>query len=252
MCCCYCDGVTLNPNHNTANIKGGQGNANFMRVLQDLSEQMGQRSFFRSRRKYVTQEPPDIRILISVQDDCGRVQAHPRRPGDGETRQRGTDRQIRPQISRAGRHRFHRRNRYASKTTLHIENAYTFISDKVCRPSDRFHHSSDASAEGVQRDLLPIIEGSVVNTKHGNVDTSKILFIASGAFHRYVLLADRAGGTVVDTLCSCKPSDLLAELQGRLPIRVELKGLEQADFYRILTEPGMIWCRDSLRRRCNR
>jgi hypothetical protein len=66
---------------------------------------------------------------------------------------------------------------------------------------------ADASSEGVQRDLLPIIEGSVVSTKYGNVNTDHILFICSGAFH------------------SCKPSDMLAELQGRLPIRVELKGL---------------------------
>lgn len=66
---------------------------------------------------------------------------------------------------------------------------------------------ADASSEGVQRDLLPIIEGSVVNTKYGNVNTDHILFICSGAFH------------------SCKPADMLAELQGRLPVRVELKGL---------------------------
>jgi ATP-dependent HslUV protease ATP-binding subunit HslU len=79
--------------------------------------------------------------------------------------------------------------------------------------------SADASSEGVQRDLLPLIEGCTVNTKHGNVVTDHILFIASGAFH------------------TCKPSDLLAELQGRLPIRVELKGLTQDDMYRILTEP---------------
>ena len=68
-------------------------------------------------------------------------------------------------------------------------------------------YGADASSEGVQRDLLPIIEGSVVSTKYGNVATDHILFICSGAFH------------------SCKPSDMLAELQGRLPIRVELKGL---------------------------
>jgi len=79
--------------------------------------------------------------------------------------------------------------------------------------------SADASAEGVQRDLLPLIEGCTINTKHGNVETDHILFIASGAFH------------------SVKPSDLLAELQGRLPIRVNLKPLTQGDFYRILTEP---------------
>lgn len=71
----------------------------------------------------------------------------------------------------------------------------------------------------MQRDLLPIIEGSTVSTKHGNVSTDHMLFICSGAFH------------------SAKPSDMLAELQGRLPIRVELKGLTAADFHRILTEP---------------
>jgi len=92
--------------------------------------------------------------------------------------------------------------------------------DKICRSSNEVKHGSDASAEGVQRDLLPLIEGTMIHTtKLGNVDTSKILFIASGAFH------------------SCKPSDLLAELQGRLPIRVELKGLDKEDLRRILTEP---------------
>lgn len=82
----------------------------------------------------------------------------------------------------------------------------------VVNPS--YHHGADASSEGVQRDLLPIIEGSVVNTKLGNVSTDHILFICSGAFHHV------------------KPSDMLAELQGRLPIRVELKGLTKHDFYR--------------------
>lgn len=77
----------------------------------------------------------------------------------------------------------------------------------------------DASSEGVQRDLLPIIEGSTVQTKYGNVNTDHILFIASGAFH------------------SCKPSDMLAELQGRLPVRVELQPLTSEDLHRILTEP---------------
>jgi ATP-dependent HslUV protease ATP-binding subunit HslU len=90
--------------------------------------------------------------------------------------------------------------------------------DKICSPEgDRY--SGDASAEGVQRDLLPLVEGSIVSTKHGNVNTDFILFICAGAFHH------------------CKPSDLLPELQGRLPIRVELKGLTQADMKRILVEP---------------
>ena len=90
--------------------------------------------------------------------------------------------------------------------------------DKIVTNPDG-HRGADASSEGVQQDLLPIIEGSTVSTKHGNVNTDHILFIASGAFH------------------NCKPSDMLAELQGRLPIRVELKGLTKNDLYRILTEP---------------
>jgi ATP-dependent HslUV protease ATP-binding subunit HslU len=90
--------------------------------------------------------------------------------------------------------------------------------DKVCRRAD---HSSgaDVSREGVQRDLLPLVEGCAVSTKHGMVRTDHILFIASGAFHL------------------SKPSDLIPELQGRLPIRVELKALTTEDFVRILTEP---------------
>ncbi|MDY6822212.1 MAG: ATP-dependent protease ATPase subunit HslU [Thermodesulfobacteriota bacterium] len=80
-------------------------------------------------------------------------------------------------------------------------------------------HGPDVSREGVQRDLLPIVEGSTVNTKYGPVKTDHILFIASGAFH------------------TCKPSDLIPELQGRFPIRVELDSLGQEEFVRILTEP---------------
>jgi ATP-dependent HslUV protease ATP-binding subunit HslU len=80
-------------------------------------------------------------------------------------------------------------------------------------------HGPDVSREGVQRDLLPIVEGSTVNTKYGAVRTDHILFVASGAFH------------------TSKPSDLIPEFQGRFPIRVELKALTKADFVRILTEP---------------
>lgn len=80
-------------------------------------------------------------------------------------------------------------------------------------------HGGGVSREGVQRDLLPLVEGTTVATKHGPVKTDHILFIASGAFH------------------VSKPSDLLPELQGRLPIRVELRALEREDFRRILTEP---------------
>ena len=88
--------------------------------------------------------------------------------------------------------------------------------DKVCAKADA--RGGDVSREGVQRDLLPLIEGTTVSTKHGPVKTDHILFIASGAFH------------------IAKPSDLLPELQGRLPIRVELRALTEKDFIRILTE----------------
>jgi ATP-dependent HslUV protease ATP-binding subunit HslU len=88
--------------------------------------------------------------------------------------------------------------------------------DKICARAER--SGADVSREGVQRDLLPLIEGTTVSTKHGPVKTDHILFIASGAFH------------------IARPSDLLPELQGRLPIRVELKALTRDDFRRILTE----------------
>lgn len=98
------------------------------------------------------------------------------------------------------------------------ENGIVFIDeiDKVCARADA--RGADVSREGVQRDLLPLIEGTTVSTKHGPIKTDHILFITSGAFH------------------VAKPSDLLPELQGRLPIRVELRALTEADFIRILTE----------------
>jgi ATP-dependent HslUV protease ATP-binding subunit HslU len=89
--------------------------------------------------------------------------------------------------------------------------------DKVCGPQST--HGPDISRQGVQRDLLPVVEGTTVNTKHGPVRTDHILFIAAGAFH------------------TSKPADLMPELQGRFPIRVELTDLTRADFLRILTEP---------------
>ncbi len=98
------------------------------------------------------------------------------------------------------------------------QNGIVFLDeiDKVCARSDA--RGADVSREGVQRDLLPLIEGTTVSTKYGPVKTDHILFIASGAFH------------------IAKPSDLLPELQGRLPIRVELRALTEDDFVRILTE----------------
>jgi len=89
--------------------------------------------------------------------------------------------------------------------------------DKVCGPQAT--HGPDVSRQGVQRDLLPVVEGTTVNTKHGPVKTDHILFIAAGAFH------------------TSKPADLMPELQGRFPIRVELTDLTRADFLRVLTEP---------------
>ena len=100
------------------------------------------------------------------------------------------------------------------------QNGIVFIDeiDKICKRESA--SSADVSREGVQRDLLPLVEGSTVSTKHGMVKTDHILFIASGAFQM------------------AKPSDLIPELQGRLPIRVELSALKVEDFVRILTEPN--------------
>ncbi len=99
------------------------------------------------------------------------------------------------------------------------QNGIVFLDeiDKICARTE--NRGADVSREGVQRDLLPLIEGTTVSTKHGTIKTDHILFITSGAFH------------------VAKPSDLLPELQGRLPIRVELKALTADDFIRILNEP---------------
>jgi ATP-dependent HslUV protease ATP-binding subunit HslU len=105
------------------------------------------------------------------------------------------------------------------------QNGIVFIDeiDKIARRQETA--GADVSREGVQRDLLPLVEGCTVNTKYGTVKTDHVLFIASGAFHM------------------SKPSDLIPELQGRLPIRVELEALVVEDFVRILTEPDASLCR---------
>ena len=89
--------------------------------------------------------------------------------------------------------------------------------DKICSPASSYRYA-DASAEGVQRDLLPLLEGTNISTKHGDVRTDHILWVVAGAFH------------------AVKPSDMLAELQGRLPIRVELKALTEQEMYSVLTQ----------------
>jgi len=114
-------------------------------------------------------------------------------------------------------------DRLAKDAVAHAENnGIVFLDeiDKICaRTMEGGFRGGDVSREGVQRDLLPLIEGTTVSTKYGTVKTDHVLFIASGAFHQ------------------AKPSDLLPELQGRLPIRVELSPLSRSDLRRILTEP---------------
>ena len=113
-------------------------------------------------------------------------------------------------------------DRLTKEAITHAEqNGIVFLDeiDKVCARSENGFRGGDVSREGVQRDLLPLIEGTTVSTKYGPVKTDHVLFIASGAFHL------------------AKPSDLLPELQGRLPIRVELAPLSRDDLRRILTEP---------------
>jgi ATP-dependent HslUV protease ATP-binding subunit HslU len=107
----------------------------------------------------------------------------------------------------------------AREAIIRAEQSGIVFVDEIDKIAGREAHGPDVSREGVQRDLLPIVEGSSVNTKYGVVRTDHILFVASGAFH------------------TSKPSDLIPEFQGRFPIRVELKALTRDDFVRILTEP---------------
>ena len=111
-------------------------------------------------------------------------------------------------------------DKVVSEAIDRVENRGIVFIDEIDKVTSRSGlHGPDVSREGVQRDLLPIIEGTTINTKYGPVRTDFILFVAAGAFS------------------AVKPSDLIPELQGRFPIRVELSALNEEDFYRILTEP---------------
>jgi ATP-dependent HslUV protease ATP-binding subunit HslU len=105
------------------------------------------------------------------------------------------------------------------RAVARVENAGIVFLDEIDKITRRETHGPDVSREGVQRDLLPIVEGTSVHTKHGTVRTDHVLFIAAGAFHQ------------------SRPSDLVPELQGRFPVRVELEDLDEAAFVRILSEP---------------
>jgi len=111
-------------------------------------------------------------------------------------------------------------DRVTSDAVDRVEQSGIIFLDEIDKIASRYHgHGPDVSREGVQRDILPIVEGTTVTTKYGMVKTDHILFIAAGAFHM------------------SKPADLIPELQGRFPIRVELDALNRDDFYRIITEP---------------
>ncbi len=143
--------------------------------------------------------------------------------GGRQTQKRMKVSDARPVLAREEADKLVDAERLTKDAVEHAENAgIVFLDeiDKVCaRSSEGGFRGGDVSREGVQRDLLPLIEGTTVSTKYGPVKTDHILFIASGAFHL------------------AKPADLLPELQGRLPIRVELSPLTRADLRRILTEP---------------
>jgi ATP-dependent HslUV protease ATP-binding subunit HslU len=143
--------------------------------------------------------------------------------GGRQTQKRMKVAAARPLLEREEADRLVDNDRLTKDAVEHAENnGIVFLDeiDKVCaRSSEGGFRGGDVSREGVQRDLLPLIEGTTVSTKYGPVKTDHILFIASGAFHL------------------AKPADLLPELQGRLPIRVELAPLTRADLRRILVEP---------------
>ncbi len=154
--------------------------------------------------------------MINLQEMMGKMMGRPAKP------RRMTVADARTALEREEQDRLLDNERLTKEAVEHVENnGIVFLDevDKIARSSDGGVRGGDVSREGVQRDLLPLIEGTTVSTKYGPVSTDHILFIASGAFHL------------------AKPADLLPELQGRLPIRVELSPLSREDFRRILTEP---------------
>ncbi len=154
--------------------------------------------------------------MINLQEMMGKMMGRPAKP------RRMTVADARTALEREEQDRLLDNERLTKEAVEHVENnGIVFLDevDKIARASENGVRGGDVSREGVQRDLLPLIEGTTVSTKHGPVSTDHILFIASGAFHL------------------AKPADLLPELQGRLPIRVELSPLSREDFRRILTEP---------------
>jgi len=163
----------------------------------------------------------------SVQEMVIRVDRLFRGSGKGENKRKLKVSEARPLIEEHESDRFLNNESVTREAISAVEqDGIVFIDeiDKIVSSSE-YRYGADASSEGVQRDLLPIIEGSVVSTKHGNVNTDYILFICSGAFHQ------------------SKPSDMLAELQGRLPVRVELKGLRYvvvAVFFSMCLSRGIV------------
>jgi len=154
--------------------------------------------------------------MINLQEMMGKMMGRPAKP------RRMAVAEARTALEREEQDRLLDTERLTKEAIEHVENnGIVFLDevDKIARSSEGGVRGGDVSREGVQRDLLPLIEGTTVSTKHGPVSTDHILFIASGAFHL------------------SKPADLLPELQGRLPIRVELSPLSREDFRRILTEP---------------
>ncbi len=231
--------ILMTREHMREEVKARAHKAAENRVIEALageSAREGTREMF--RRKLMSGELDDTEIEVEVTDTSnpmGGMFELPGQPGGGQMLNLGEifgkamgGRTVRKKVTVAESHEMliaEEADKLLDDEAVKAraleaveQNGIVFLDeiDKVCARSDA--RGGDVSREGVQRDLLPLIEGTTVSTKHGPVKTDHILFIASGAFH------------------IAKPSDLLPELQGRLPIRVELRPLTEGDFVRILTE----------------